>query len=194
MAGGTDHARKTWAAASGFMLFLAGSSPWWLSTATLPHAIIAVAFTGGLLICFLWEHPLGGVACLVSAVLTALIWARGSPFRYYLFNSDAKIPEGSTRTRELLSASVGIQVAFATIFPVVGFVLFYFFNSESETRFWRGFSFALGILLFLSVLVLAIATEGKSTVLVPWVVVFFAAFAVARGGRFARKLAAILRV
>ncbi|XVV00725.1 hypothetical protein ACQPW3_25250 [Actinosynnema sp. CA-248983] len=50
------------------------------------------------------------------------------------------------------------------------------------------------ILLFLSVLVYAVMTGGRSTGLVPWLVVVFGAMAVARGGRLIRKLAAILRV
>ncbi|PSL55854.1 hypothetical protein B0I31_104145 [Saccharothrix carnea] len=194
IAGGTEHARKTWAFASFVLFILAVGSPWWLRTVTLPHAIAAVVLSGGLLACFLWEHPLGGIACLVSATLTAPIWARGSAFKYYLFNPEAEIPAGSTRARQLLVTSLELQVAFVFTFSVVGFAILYFFNSRSETKFWRGLSFALGILLFLSVMVLAVATSGRSTALVPWLVVVFAAVAVARGGRFARKLAAILRV
>ncbi|MFD0201078.1 MULTISPECIES: hypothetical protein [Saccharothrix] len=194
IAGGTEHARKTWAVASFIMFILAVGSPWWLRTVTLPHAIASVVLTGGLLACFLWEHPLGGVACLVSATLTAPIWARGSGFKYYLFNPEAEIPANSTRARQLLATSLELQVALVFTFSVVGFAILYFFNSRSETRFWRGLSFALGILVFLSVMVLAVATGGRSAALVPWLVVVFAAIAVARGGRFARKLAAILRV
>ncbi|HEX6355487.1 hypothetical protein [Actinophytocola sp.] len=194
MAGGTEHARKTWVVASGIMLLLAAGSGWWLRATTLPHAITAMTLTCGLVICFLWEHPVGGVTCLVSAALTALAWARGNLFGYYLLNPDAKLPEGSTRAQTLFVTSLDIQVAFVFAFSVVGFVINYYVNNDSEMRFWRGLSFTLSILLFLSVLIYAVATEGRSVALVPWVVVLFGALAIARGGRFARKLAAILRV
>lgn len=194
MAGGTEHARKTWVVASGIMLFLAVGSAWWLSAATLPHAITAVLLTSGLVICFLWEHPLGGVTCLVAAVLTALAWAWGNSFSYYVLNPDAELPENFTRARILFVTSLDAQVVVIFAFSVAGFVINYRYNNNSEMKFWRGLSFALSILLFLSVLIYAVMTEGKAVALVPWVVVVFAALAVARGGRVVRKLAAILRV
>jgi hypothetical protein len=194
MAGGTEHARKTWVVASGIMLLLAAGSPWWLSTTTLPHAITAVILTSGLVTCFLWEHPLGGVTCLVSAVLTALAWARGNLFTYYILHPDAELPENFTRARMLFVTSLDAQVAVIFAFSVAGFVLNYRYNNNSEMKFWRGLSFALSVMLFLSVLIYAVMTAGRSVALVPWVVVVFAALAVARGGRVVKKLAAILRV
>ncbi|MGW5052742.1 hypothetical protein [Actinokineospora sp. NPDC004072] len=194
LAGGTEHARKTWAVASAALLLLAAGSTWWLRGPTIPHAVTAVLLTGALVVCFFWEHPAGGVAALVAALATAVVWARGSGFGYLLLNPDAPIPPGSTRTQQLLITSIDAQVAFVVLFSAVGFIMLYFFNNNSEVRFWRGFALLVAVVLTISVTIYAIASGGRSTVLVPWVAVVALATLVARGGRLARKIAGILRV
>jgi len=194
MAGGTEHARKTWAFASWILLLLAATSAWWLTSATLPHAITSVLLSAGLLICFLREHPAGGILCLVSAVLATLAWARGSGLGYYILNPDAELPKDRTRTQMLLVTSLDALVVVIFICAITGFVIQYFFNNDSEAKGYRAIGFVVTVLLFLAVVVYAIATKGQSVVMVPWLVVIFTALAVARGGHVVRKLAAILRV
>jgi hypothetical protein len=194
MAGGTEHARRTWAIASWILLVIAATSAWWLNANTLPHAITSVLLCAGLLSCFLREHPAGGILCLVSAVLTTLAWARGSSFGYYILHPDAELPENSTRTQTLLVSSLDVLVVVVFICAITGFVVQYFFDNDSEAKGYRAIGFVVSVLLFLAVVVYAIATKGRSVALVPWLVVMFTALAVARGGRAVRKLAAILRV
>lgn len=193
MAGGTQHARKTWTVASIILLFFAATSGWWLRATTLPHAITAVLLTGGLVICFHWEHPLGGVISLVGAALTALAWARGNLFGYYLLHPEAKLAD-FTRAETLFVTSLDAQVVVMFTFSLAGFYFNYRENNTTELKWWRGLSFTMLIVLFVSVLVYAFMTSGKSAGLVQWMVVVFGAMAIARGGRVIRKLAAILRV
>lgn len=191
--GGTDHARKTWAVASGFLSYLGVvylPLYWDLLTIYSLTMYSLVLFSGGILLSCLREHPFGGIICLFSAVFASGLFLRsgGLSFRYYL-NSTAKIPAHSSRVLELFTSSVDVEIGFAFIMSLSGFVFLYTSEDRAWMRFTKSFSSTLSIMAFLTMVAVVIASGGMYAVMLPWIVVVLIAIAVARGTPHLKNLA-----
>jgi hypothetical protein len=198
--GGTEYARKVWVAASYILLSLAVEylTTYWSKMPNLLLACATITFCAGLFISAAWQHPSGGILCLISVPLLGwdLLRSGVGSLRLYL-DPAYSIPEHSSLALQLLGSSLDVEIGLIFAAYTAGFYYFYRYDDHRWMTFARRSSIILGLIVVLSLAILIIGT-GRFSPLAPWVIVVLPAVVIARGTnllkKLARRLAAALRV
>jgi hypothetical protein len=194
--GGTEHARKTWLWASGFLLCYAMWGAWaWSSSYNYYWGLTwsLAVFSVGLLLVTGPEHPLGGWLTLLSAVVIARsLLANGAACLKINPLAGIVVPNGSGL--DILGGLVDLATGVIFFSSFVGFLFFYWTDDHKELRFWTGLNLPLAILALPCVVVVSVITHGLYLSGRPWIAVVYLAAFVARGPERFKQLAKHLRV
>jgi hypothetical protein len=199
--GGTEYTRRVWVGA-GYLLTAVGVEyllGFWSTWPSVLTAAFAILFCLGLFISTGWQHPFGGILCLVAVPLLAwkFLSSGVGSVRYYL-EFDHPVPAHSSLALELLASSIDTEVGLIFALYTAGFYYLYRHDDHRWIRFARPCASVLGVVLLLSLAILIIGTGGHFSPMAPWAVLVFLAVLIARGPRLIKKLAmrlaAIIRV